>query len=348
MDKIYYQFYNPTGMINQVMSMELAVGLAHETKRELILHYVSNTGDHLYNGEKVPIFTPSRWHNNQRQKLMRQDQFPHIRDILDWPSNLPITLIDEKIDSFPDEGTVYNNILNDNYYSREPEYSEDEYLFAEGRRRLAFDPGDNVHLKVTLGWYSRFFYNRGKELDNILGSVRFKPELYALANKIASALGSFQGGHLRLSDHIKMFNTTQLMFEQGLTTLEKNPYPIVLTTCEPTHPMVVENRHRFILLDEFILENFYDDFQQLQFTEEVMFGLICNLVMHHSTHFIGTSGSTYSGYIQRIRNQNNLGETWNFWDNPVKEYSGPYTWNNYRLEDGRKMWWREWKESKLI
>lgn len=345
-DKLYFQFYNPTGMINQVMSMELAVGLAHETKRDTILHYVSNSGDHLYNGEQVPIFTPSRWYNNQRKHLMRQDQFPHIKDILEW-KDLPITLIDNKVDSFPDEHVVFDNILNNNYFSKENIVSEDELLFAEGRSRLSFDTDKNVHLKMTLGWYSRFFYKRNKDLDLTLSSVKFKPEYHEFADMVVKALGPFQAGHIRLSDHVKMFDTTQDMFESGLTRLEQNPYPIVISTCQPTHPMILANKHRFILLDDFIIDNFYKDFQQMPIQDEVIFGLICNIVMHHSLNFIGTSGSTYSGYIQRIRNQNNLNETWDFWDQPNAYYNGPYSWNDYDLHPGRKMWWREWSESKL-
>lgn len=341
-NKIFFQLYNPTGMINQVMSLELAVGLAHETKKDLIVHYVSNTGDDLYNSRTVPIFTPSRWHNEQRKDFTNPDQFPHLLDLINFNENL--TFIDTKIDFFKQEEFVIDDTLNGYYYSSENEISENELLFAEGRQRIPLDK--NVHLKKTLGWYSRFFYNRSPELDNALKSVRFKDVYVDLAKKISNSLGSFQGMHLRLSDHIKMFNTTQDMFESWLDRYENNGFPIVVSTCEPGNKMIQDNKHRFILLDEYIVNNFRDDFMSLPFQDEVVFGLICNLVLHDSVNFVGTSGSTYSGYIHRVRNQRGV-ETWDFFDNPPKAIALPYSWNGYPLDNGRKMWWREWKESEL-
>lgn len=343
MTKLFFQLYNPTGMINQVMSMELAVGLAHETGHETVVHYLSNDGDNLYDFKKVPIFTPSRWVNGQRDGFTNSDQFPHLTDILDW--NQDMVLIDQKIPNFPQEKTVYNNVLNDNYYSSESTISSLEDRFAEGRQRL--DLSKDSHLKFTLGWYSRFFFNRSPELDKALASVDFKPEYYEFAKMVSKSIGRFQGGHLRLSDHVKMFNTTRDMFESGLSKLEENGLPIVISTDEPNHEMVVKNAHRFILLDQYIVNVFAKEFHELRFQDEVIFGLICNLVMHDSEHFIGTSGSTYTGYIQRKRNQRGLQENWDFWDQPDKSFDGPFTFNNYNLEHGRKMWWREWEESRL-
>jgi hypothetical protein len=345
-DKIYFQLYNPTGMINQVMSMELAVGLAHETKRETIIHYVSNNGDNLYNFRTVPIFTPSRWYNPQRKSFTNEDQFPHLSDILEW-DDLNITLINEKIDSFEDEHLVVPDLMNNYYFSKEKDISDNELNFAETRSRLEFNDNSNIHLKLTLGWYSRFFYNRDKDLDRTLNNIKFKQEYYDFAAMVAASLGNFQAGHIRLSDHLRMFETTQAMFEYNLLRLEKNNLPIVISTCEPGHKMIQDNKHKFILLDEYIVNNFYKEFQDLKFKDEIVFGLICNLVLQHSKYFIGTSGSTYTGYIQRKRNQNGLVENWEFWDNPLNTSYGPFSWNNYSLDNGRKMWWREWRESKL-
>ena len=342
-NKLFFQLYNPTGMINQVMSLELAVGLAHETQRETTVHYISNQGDNLYNFKKVPIYTPSRWYNNQRKGFTDHDQFPHLTDILQW--NKDMLLIDEKISHFPQEEQIIENLLDTTYFSKENLITELEIKFAEGRSRM--DLNKALHLKKTLGWYSRFFFNRSKELDHELSKVTFKKEYYDFADMVCRSLGNFQGAHIRLSDHVKMFNTTQQMFENGLNKLEQNNLPIIISTCEPTNKMIVDNKHRFILLDEYIINNFSKEFLNLKFKDEVIFGLICNLVMHKTKYFIGTSGSTYTGYIQRKRNQDNLNETWDFFDDPPKAKGQPFSWNNYPLENSRKMWWREWKESKL-
>jgi hypothetical protein len=142
-----------------------------------------------------------------------------------------------------------------------------------------------------------------------------------------------------------MFNTTQEMFEGWLDRYSKNNLPIVVSTCEPGHKMVQDNKHKFILLDEYIVNNFADDFKALPFQDEVVFGLICNLVMQEADIFVGTSGSTYTAYIHRNRHQKGI-ETWDYFDNPPKAQGQPYSWNEYPLDLGRKMWWREWPESK--
>jgi hypothetical protein len=342
MNKLFFQLYNPTGLINQVMSLELAAGLSHEMKVPAIIHYAKYTADtNLYNTNSIPIYTPSRFYNNQRQGFTNSNQFPHLLDLVEFSQNL--IFIDEKIDSFKQEELVINDIMNNFYYSNNLEISEDELLFAENRKRLPLDK--TLHLKLTLGWYSRFFYKRSPELNHVISSVKFKKEYLDLADKIYQSLGDFQGMHLRLSDHLNMFETKQEMFENWLDIFEQNNLPIVVSTCQPGHKMVQDNKHRFILLDEHIVNNFKDEFMSLPFQDEVVFGLLCNLVLHNSINFVGTSGSTYSAYIHRNRNQKNP-ETWNFFDNPPKANGQPYSWNNYPLEFGRKMWWREWPESK--
>lgn len=344
-NKIFFQLWNPTGMINQVMSFELAAGLAHETKNTTLIHFISNHGDNLYDYRKVPIYTPSRWYNNQRQGFTDPDQFPHLTDILEYDQNLDLILIDPKIESFRQNEFVVEEMMQKYYYSSEPEITEDELLFAEQRNRL--DLNRTVHLKNTLGWYSRFFYKRSPELDKALASVKFKQPYVDLAKKISDSIGPFQGMHLRLSDHLKMFNTTREMFEYWLDRFEANNIPILLSTCEPGNEMVIANKHRVIMLDEIIVNNFSEEFKTLEFNDEVIFGLICNLVLHDSVNFVGTSGSTYTAYVHRKRNQRGL-ETWDFFDRPeTTEYNNPYSWVGHSLEGGRKMWWREWPESKL-
>lgn len=343
MEQIYFKLHNPCGMINQVMSLELAVGLANQTKAEVIVHNTCNNGDQHYNFKKVPIHTPSRWANKQRENFTNPDQFPHLKDIVEWNEN--ITLVDEKIDKFPKETVLFENIIGGYYFSLSSNQTEDELLFADGRNKISYIPG--MHLKDTLGWYCRFFYNRTKELDSTLSKVTFKQEYIQLANEIVKSIGEFQGVHLRLTDHIRMFETKQSMFEDGLEKIKRNNLPIFLSTDEPWHKMVQENKDKFTLLDEYIVNNFSRQFKSLKFQDEVVFGLICNLVLQHSKYFIGTPGSTYTNYIHRKRNQNGLVETWDFFGGQPTANGVPYSWNNYPLDAGKKMWWREWPESKL-
>jgi hypothetical protein len=336
--KIFFELYNPTGMINQLMSLEVGIGLAVETKCPTVIYNTNNKHD----WGNLPIYSPSNYFNDQRKEFTKRDQCPHILDLIDI--NTDAIIIHEKIENFPQEEEIILDIMTNWYFSNTTEITDDELAFADGRKKLIVDKP--LHLKRVLCWYSRFFYNRSPELNKVLSSIKFKNVYLNLAKKISYSLGNFQGMHLRLSDHVVMFETKQEVFEAWLDKYEKNNIPIVVSTCEPNHPMVQKNKDRFILLDEYIVSNFADEFHDLPFQDEVVFGLICNLVLHDSINFVGTPGSTYTGYIQRIRNNKGI-ETWDFFDNPIETDIEPYSWINYPLDATSKNWYREWKESKI-
>ena len=336
-NKIFFQLWN-AGLINQVMSLELAVGLAEETGIPVAVHYCC----HDLN-EKKFISSPSFHYNDQRIGFTDSTRFPHILDLIDLKSN--VIIIDEKIDRFKQQEVVIDEMVSKYYYSNKEYISEKEMLFAEGRERLPLDK--SIHLKGTLGFYSRFFYDRSPKLNEALSSVKFKKEYVDLAKKISSSLGKFQGMHLRLSEHqVHPSFSREEIIDFWLRKYEENGLPIVFSTEDPSNPVVVKNKHRVIMLDEFIVNNFSNEFKDLPFQDEVVFGLICNLVLHDSVNFVGKSGSTYTSYIQRARNQKGI-ETWDFFDSPPKPDGVPYSWVNYPLDSNLRNWWREWEESKF-
>jgi hypothetical protein len=225
-----------------------------------------------------------------------------------------------------------------------------DHDFSEGRHRVSFSK--DMHIKNTLGWYSRFFNNRSKELDLAISSVRFLPEYYQLSEKIARSLGSFNGVHLRLTDHVSQrVDTNQEMFNLGISKIDDGK-PIVVCTDEPDSKLLTNSGHGFVMLDDYIIDNFSQDFLNFKYRDEVSFGLLNNLVMHHSKKFVGTIGSTYTAYIHRNMNQKSDIE-WNWFDfteKPVYEYngSGPYSWNGLdKISTEQKQWFREWKESRI-
>ena len=189
------------------------------------------------------------------------------------------------------------------YYSVASEnHTELEQSFSEGRERLLLDNYNNIHLKKTLGYYSRFFFDRDSSLDKSLSSVRFKPEYYQLAERIALSIGLFNGAHFRLTDHKGMFDPGTNILDSGISKINSN-LPIVMCTDQPNSELIKNSSYNYLMLDDYILNNFYKEFREFKFKEEVSFGILNNLVMHYSQDFIGTPGSTFSGYIQRNINQ---------------------------------------------
>ena len=189
MKKLFFQLYNPTGLINQVMSLELATGLSHELNIPATVHYAQYKADpNLYNTNSIAIFTPSRFFNKQREGFTNPDQFPHLLDLLDFDQNL--IFINEKIDRFEQEEFLVEDLLNNFYYSNTNSVSDDEIAFAEGRQKLPLNT--TLHLKLTLGWYSRFFYKRSPQLNKAISSVTFKNQYQDLSNKISKTLGKIK------------------------------------------------------------------------------------------------------------------------------------------------------------
>ena len=344
MGTIFYQLYQPCGMFNQMTSLEVAVGLSKRYNKKLFIHNVSNPANPHYNYRNVPIYSANYAFNN-RSHLIDSDVFPDIADLVDWENKELTTLADNKVDYFKIEDLRVENLME--YYSVNPEDSlKNKDSFSEGRKELDLTNYDNIHLRKTLGYYSRFFFNRDAELDMAISSVRFKPEYYELAKKIALSIGDFNGIHFRLTDHKKMFDPDNSILDSGVSKID-NGLPLVMCTDQSSSELITNSEYNYLLLDEYILNNFYKDFREFKFKEEVSFGILNNLVMHYSKDFIGSPGSTYTGYIQRNIGQNK-DIAWRVFGEDDVVQTGEYSWNVYNLKDTTtKQWWREWKESRL-
>jgi hypothetical protein len=344
MGKIFYQLYQPCGLFNQMTSLEVAVGLASRYKKDLVFHNISNPSDRNYNNRSVPIYS-ANYAFNDRKGLIDSDVFPRISDLVDWENKNSQSLIDTKISYFKGEDFRVDNLME--YYSVKPKDSlENEESFSEGRQRIDLTNYNNIHLRKTLGYYSRFFFNRDAKLDKSLASVRFKPEYYELAELVAKSIGDFNGVHFRLTDHKGMFDPDNNILDSGINQIDSG-LPIVMCTDQPESKLIKESTYNYLLLDDYILNNFYKEFRQFKFKEEVSFGILNNLVMHYSNNFIGSPGSTFTGYIHRGINQKR-DISWKVFGETEHVQNGPYSWNGYDVKDSlTKQWWREWKESRL-
>lgn len=344
MGNLFYQLYQPCGLFNQITSLEVAVGLANRSKKQLVLHNISNPPNGDYGGARVPIYS-ANYKYNERSHLIDSNVFPNILDLVDWENKDCNIFINDTVDSFTYEDLKIENLMS--YYSVESKtYANEEERFSEGRERLLLDDYNNVHLKKTLGYYSRFFFNRDFSLNTSLSSVRFKPEYYQLAEKVALSLGLFNGAHFRLTDHKGMFDPDNNILDSGISQIN-NGLPIVMCTDQPDSELIKNSSYKYLMLDEYILNNFYKEFREFKFKEEVSFGILNNLVMHYSQDFIGSPGSTYTGYIHRGLNQKRDIQ-WKIFGEEEHLQDGPYSWNGYNNKDSfTKQWWREWKESRI-
>jgi len=335
MKKLFFQLYNPCGLFNQITSVELGVGLSFQTERQIIWHNINNPFNKDYNA-RVPIYSANYFFND-RNGLIDKNIFPKITDLMDWNNKDSNVFIDDIVEEFSADAVKIGDFMG--YCMSDPTDLE----FIEGRTLLELDDNFDYDIRKTLGYYSRFFNNRSEGLNKELTSVRFKPEYYQLADTIAKSLGNFNGAHLRLTDHIGIFDPDNNILDSGISKID-NGLPIVMCTDQPESQLIKNSSYSYLLLDQYILDNFYKEFKQFKFKEEVSFGALNNLVMHYSQDFIGTPGSTFTGYIQRNINKRKdidfklFGEDY--------QPTGKYTWNGHFHDSITKQWWREWKESK--
>ena len=309
----------------------------------MVLHNMSS--DYVGFGEKEnPIHTPSEY-CKLYPDLVSSNQYIRIDDIMYWDGKENFTFVNHEIDTFDNiqkiEGLQLKALIDYNVDNKDLE------LFL-GKRKAFILPKNEVHLTNTLNWYSRFFYHRDKNFDLKIKTIRFKQEYYDLAIKIAESLGKFNGVHLRLTDFVTDMYEVQLnLFEDALDTFDKSLVTVIATD-DPKHNILLSSKHNFILLNDYIYKNFFNEFKQLPFTDDVIFGLINNLVMHYSQDFVGTQGSTYSGYIQRCRINNDLPSSWKMFGDLDYKALGKYSWIGYNINELEKSWWREWEESKFL
>ena len=345
MGSIFYQLYQPCGLFNQITSLEIAVGLSSRCKKQLVFHNINNPPNSEYNNARVAIYSANYKYNN-RSHLIDTDVFPNISDLLDWENKDCNIFIDDTVNIFTYEDLTIDNLMM-HYSAPSYNYRLEEESFSEGRKRLFLNDYNNIHLKKTLGYYSRFFFDRDTSLDKSISSVKFKPEYYELAERIAKSIGEFNGAHFRLTDHKKMFDPDNSILDSGISRIGDS-LPIVMCTDQPESELIKNSSYNYLLLDEYILNNFHKEFREFKFKEEVSFGILNNLVMHYSQEFVGSPGSTYTGYIHRGLNQKRDIQ-WRIFGEEEHLQNGPYSWNGYDSKDSfTKQWWREWKESRLL
>ena len=320
-------------MINQVMSVELAIGLSHVLQKDLTIHGTRFGGD-------TAVFQANTPHNDRRG-VVREDHRPTIFDLLDLKPYGSLSLIEPHLDRFSLDSIKVPDLIK--HYWASGEQTELEEQFADGRTRFT-NTNKDIEASGCFGWYSSFFFNRTLELDTALASVRFKPEYYEFAELVAKHLGDFNGAHLRLTDNAFGYSS-EPDFAKGLEQLSDKQ--IVLSTDQPFYETVMRHKNKFLLIDELIINNFSKEFKELDFQDEVVFGLICNLVMHHSLDFIGSHASTFSGYIQRNMHQKGVLTGWKWFSDQTHVPTGPFTWNGLGKGPETLCWWREWPESKL-
>lgn len=376
---VLFRLYE-SGFNNDLMSLELAVGLAWITGRRLAIYGTASSEGRIQ---------PSRGGRFQfvpesRRSIIDQRRRPNVFDLV---GPLPIPVFQpEPYTAILEESTDWPIIdLHESAFCSNPLPSDcpthDRFsAFAEGRSAL-HDPGTGLwHLAGrTLSYYSRFFFEPPPGLHRLLEQVEIAAPYRELAERIARSLGDFNAIHVRLTDFRQFQPRHEGRSRQELREFARSLFDpddlLVIATDESENRnffadlLAAYPRYRF--LDEWIVREFGDDFRQLPYSDETAFGLVNRLVLHDSRQFAGTPGSSFTGMVHRARLRSALSvrgsarlvgdaATFRFvssgfddahvpFDNGayLETREGPYSWNRIELPvaSATKSWYREWPEA---
>lgn len=308
------------GLFNQIISLEIAMGIKYLLNSEMVIHNVIPLSSHSYSWENKQIY------------------------IYDLIENIDVLFNNNFIKNNYEYQTVIPSLMN-RYIAVN---NESDDFFAEGREQLIFDSNKFYYIKNTLSYYSIMFCNRNNQIDTFIQNVKFKKEYIELANIISKSLGDFVGLHVRLTDFSnQIYSIKEEEISHAYLLLLDNNLPIVLATDDCKSKKIKLINNKCINLENYIKTNFLKDFKNLPIVNDIVFDLIVLLVLINSKNFIGTIGSTYSGYIHRAVNQSKNGNHQFYNMGDFQNTNGtPYSWNSYdKIPIGKKLWWREWKES---
>jgi hypothetical protein len=339
--KIYWQIH-AAGLVNQMMSVETGAGIAFMEKKPIYFYKT-----HI---DKNRTIHPSGFVPEKRKKLYDGTETPSIFDLVDIPKSIEYNVRhDSKLSQdIKDNCVEFNDILG--YYYKCAD-GPNESSFAEGRKMLPRNINSNLHfVRFAFAYYSRFFFNRPKELDHFFNNLTFRKPYLILARQIAKNIGSFRGMHIRLTDHADKYNSSAYNIFNSQEKFINTKMRFIVSTDDKER---VENdiKIKCTFVDDVITDYFHKEFMRLPYHNEVVFGLISLLVMSYAEEFIGTPGSTFSSYIHRLRINNGLDQNLHYiksgksFDN--YQQNGPYSWNGFDMHTNTKNWWCEWRECKL-
>lgn len=372
---LLYKDYE-SGLNNNLMGLEIAIGIAYLTQRKLVFY--GSVGD-----EKTLL--PVRGGHyfsvpESRKQIINNERLPTILDVV---AQLPIEILTYSEflqDTFQQRLTFYDSsvrLVNAVFVQNSLDVNPDLLAeFSENRIIVQDVEADILHFHAcNLAYYSRFFYLPSLSLYSLMEAIQPKLIYQNLADKIRQTLGKFNGVHIRLTDYRKSIPHPEA----------EHPY-IILNTLQalfPSEELLVictdesENLDFFtpilkaykntLFLDHYLIQNFKYDFKDLPFTDEQTLGLICNLIMTDSQKFAGSFRSTYTGIIHRNRLRKQLNShpdscelLFKFIDSGlppgdagfeqgtfVETQGGSFSWNRIHLSvpSEMKSWCREWPES---
>lgn len=338
---ITYMLYSHNGLYNQFCSFQTLAGLAE--------YYKDYKIDAVYHRHNKKLQDPQEEHVDLSSIINKVDNSknPQLTDFIEFN----FENINFHQNDFFLQNRLTSNLINcqEKYINCQQDIHDNEPEFSINREPIKIYDGINNIFTITLCWYSKFFYNRTKAIDNAISSVKFKSEYYELAQLISKTLGEYNSAHIRImKDHFQYYMFDKDRLDNGLSLFENN-LPLYVSVDDFNNNLVLSKIKKENQIHNIILNEFLKDFSSLTINNTVALGLISSLVSSMANDFVGTPLSTYTAFIHQERYRNNLPSFKFFPGTEFDKYDEdylPYSWNSLSSSD--YTWQREWKECKPL
>lgn len=213
-----------------------------------------------------------------------------------------------------------------------------------------------------------FFFLLGREEKRRLlrsVAVRYRPDIEALAKRIAQDVGKYNAVHVRLSDFVAYEEDGYaLKTERFRDYLEKvlpdRSLPVLVATdALYEKEAIVSTLDGFttIFIDELIFDDYLDSYRSLDFCDYNVLTALNQILCGDGQTFVGTYRSTVTGIIHRLRQERIGDREFNFWPEDriqkllsadfklTPDRSGFFDWNRFSLlseTHQQTAWMREW------
>ena len=364
MSRLFFKLYN-AGLNNCRMSLDIGCGLAHLTGRTLTPYGVE----------------PASCSDPVLRQGVDYEKRATVLDLFDLPISLALTHAEAGEIEFSGMRRLFSTPVNESvlHLDSAPALESDDFLaFKNGRAHVqtlgeALRDDEDLMVDVTtLGMYSQFFYAGDavqSELRRIFGEVRPRQPYRDLAHRIAESLGPFNAVHIRRGDFRYAQLTPRAHCVSGdevasnlASRLPTEERLIVCTDDSSEEAWFAPLRRTFrdvVFLDRLLLDSWRPDLRALPHRDDVVLGLITQLVAERSRCFVGTLFSSFTALIQRSRGfcgRPDFLYCYSDWDPKLVPFErcefvpvqdGPYSWNRilYPVDPSVSAWFREWPES---
>ena len=211
-----------------------------------------------------------------------------------------------------------------------------------------------------------FFLLEREEKNSLLESVaiRYRPDIEALASRIAGDIGTHYAVHVRLSDFVAYSDEYSFEAAEFKMYLHRifpdSSIPVMIATDALYEKDLIAGAFegfKTVFIDELIFDEYRDAYESLEFTDYNVLTAVNQLLCGSAERFVGTYRSTVTGVVHRIRQERLRDRRFDFWpEERIRKLLSPrfeltadrpgfFDWNRFSplSETHPQMaWMREW------